>query len=543
MISLRVPWILPGLVLAGIWLSAIVSSGASGLEAAAPLPSTTAPPVPPSPRDASPRGLAVGSKNFAESRLLAEIFAQWIEARLGVDVERRLFAGTKLCFDALRSGDIALYPEYTGTGLVDILGESAPGDGIATLARVRAAFLREYGLQWLAPLGFENAYELAVPRELAEEHGLRTLTDLAAVSGELEAGFGFEFVDRPDGLPGLRELYGLRFGEVRALQQSAKYLAARERRIDCLDVYTTEGKLREYDLRVLEDDLDFFPPYAACALVSDRALEEHPGLGACLGMLSGLFDEERMRELNHRVEVGGEEIHAVATAALLELGFLEGAGAAGAAPPPRSFLAYLWRERGALALRSIEHLLFSCVALLIGAFVAIPLGVLLERRRSWAEGVIGLVGALQTLPSIALLAFMVPLFGTGSVPAIAALFAYSLFPMLRATYLGVTEADPAACHAAQALGMTETQVLRWVRLPLAVPSILSGVRTSAVITVGTATLAAFIGAGGLGLPIVTGLQRLDTFQILSGALPAAAMALGVDAVLSRVGRRWIPAGA
>lgn len=530
----RASWLLPCLLLPWLVRSGqpvgVEDSHSGVLESTGP------------PRAVDPGALAVGSKNFAESRLLAEIFAQWIEERLGVEVERKLFAGTKLCFDALRSGDIALYPEYTGTGLVDILGESASGDGVATLARVRSEFLRRYELYWLAPLGFENAYELAVPRELAEERGLRTLTDLARVSETLEAGFGFEFVDRPDGLPGLEELYGLRFQGVRSLQQSAKYIAARERRIDCLDVYTTEGRLREFDLQVLEDDLGFFPPYGACALVSSRALEEHPGLGASLGMLSNLFDEERMRALNHRVEVQGEDLASVATSALVELGLLGEERRASVEPRPGNLLSYLWRERESLGLRSLEHLLFSAGALLLGAWVAIPLGVLLERRRSWAEGVIGLVGAIQTLPSIALLAFMVPLLGTGPVPAIAALFAYSLFPMLRSSYLGVTEADPAACHAARGLGMTDMQVLRWVRLPLAVPSIFSGVRTSAVITVGTATLAAFIGAGGLGLPIVTGLQRLDTLQILSGALPAAAMALGVDALLARIGRRWSPGG-
>jgi osmoprotectant transport system permease protein len=203
----------------------------------------------------------------------------------------------------------------------------------------------------------------------------------------------------------------------------------------------------------------------------------------------------------------------------------------------------MWRERDALLRRTLEHVGLSGAALLLGAAVAIPLALWLDRRGGRvAEAVVRLVGATQTVPSLALLGFLIPLLGVGVKPAIAALWIYAIFPMLRSATSGLRDADPAAALAATALGMTENQVLRRVRLPLALPTIMTGVRTAAAITIGTATLAAFIGAGGLGEPIVAGLQLVDTKRILSGAVPAALLALVVDWLLGRLERAWRPPG-
>ncbi len=487
--------------------------------------------------------IVVGSKNFAESRLLAEIFAQLLEQRTDLEVERRLnLAGTQVCFEALRTGAIDLYPEYTGTGLVSLLGEEALADPTVTLNRVRRMFLERWDLWWIAPLGFENAYEVAVPRSLAEHHGLQTITDLAAIAPELGGGFGYEFMGRRDGLPGLETTYGLKFAEVRGFQQTLKYQAAASGEIDALDVYTTDGRLLVYDLVVLADDLGFFPSYEAAALVNGETLRRYPEVGSTLALLAGAFDEETMRGLNFRLQEGAEEAAAVADDALRTLGLIEGAVTSATAPPQRGLLTYLWAERRALGRRTLEHLRLSASALALGAALAIPLGLWLVRRRRLAEPVIRLVGVSQTIPSIALLAFMVPLLGVGVVPALTALWIYSLFPILRNTYTGVRDADPDAVEAATAMGMTDGQILRQIRLPLAAPVIMAGVRTAGVITVGTATLAAFIGAGGLGEPIVTGLQLADTTLILSGALPAAALAIAVDTLLGRLERLVRPPG-
>jgi osmoprotectant transport system permease protein len=249
-----------------------------------------------------------------------------------------------------------------------------------------------------------------------------------------------------------------------------------------------------------------------------------------------------MRGFNLRLQEGGEEAAVVAADALRTLGLVEETGTVASAPPRRGLFGYLWSERRALGRRTLEHLRLSASALALGAALAIPLGLWLVRRRRLAEPVIRLVGVSQTIPSIALLAFMVPLLGVGVVPALVALWIYSLFPILRNTYTGVRDADPDAVEAATAMGMTDGQILRQIRLPLAAPVIMAGVRTAGVITVGTATLAAFIGAGGLGEPIVTGLQLADTTLILSGALPAAALAIAVDTLLGRLERLVRPPG-
>ncbi|RMH05115.1 MAG: ABC transporter permease subunit [Nitrospirae bacterium] len=490
-----------------------------------------------------PTPIVIGSKNFLESRLLAEIFAQLIETHTALPVQRRFgLAGTQLCFEALKRGAIDMYPEYTGTGLVSILGLPPLPNPRAVLNRVRSEFLHRWNLWWLSPLGFENAYALAVPRRQAEALGLRTLSDLARVAQTLTAGFGYEFLQRPDGLPGLQRRYGLTFQHVRAMQQTLKYRAAAAGNIDVLDVYTTDGRLAVYDLVVLEDDKRFFPPYEAAGVIRGETLDRHPELGKVLGLLTNAFDVATMRRLNFRLQEKGESVEQVARDALRSLG-LESSTTPAVTPntsssPDKSLVPYMWANRERLVIRAGEHLGLTGIALILGIVVAVPLGLLLERRRTVAEPVIRIIGTVQTIPSIALLAFMIPIFGVGALPAILALWMYSLFPIVRNTYSGLRDAAPAAVEAARALGMTEWQLLWWVRFPLAAPVMMAGVRTSAVITVGTATLAAFIGAGGLGVPIVSGLQMANTTIVLSGALPAALLALAVDGILGLV-ERWI----
>jgi osmoprotectant transport system permease protein len=487
----------------------------------------------------SETSIVVGSKNFLESRLLAEMFAQLIEARSPVTVKRRLgLAGTQVCFEALKTGAIDLYPEYTGTGLVTILEKELKGSARETLNTVRREFLARWNLWWMSPLGFENSYALAVPRQLAQKLNLRTISDLAKVSSSLKAGFGYEFVNRTDGLPGLQQLYGLKFEKVVTMQQTLKYQATESGSVDVLDVYTTDGRLAVYDFVVLEDDRHFFPPYEAAALVGGETLSRIPELGPILTLLTNALNAEEMRKLNFRIQEGGETVEQVAQDALHTLGLLRSPKIDAPGSQPHGLGSYLWQNRSHLLLRVGEHIGLAGVALMLGIILAVPLGLLLERKRVLAEPAIRFVAVFQTIPSIALLAFMIPIFGVGAIPAIVALWIYSLFPMARNTYSGLRDAAPSAVEAARALGMTDWQILSWVRLPLAAPVIMAGVRTSAVITVGTATLAAFIGAGGLGVPIVAGLQMADSTIILSGALPAAGLALVVDGGLGLI-ERWV----
>jgi len=496
--------------------------------------------------------IIVASKPFGESYLLAEMFAQALESR-GLAVERRSGLGaTQVAFGALRSGAIDVYPEYTGTGLLAVLHDSLT-DSLAAnprllFAHVQREFGRRYGMRWLPPLGFQNGYAIAVRRETAARYHLRTMSDLAREGAHLTAGFTADFIGRPDGLAGLARVYGLHPRAVRPLAPAVKYQALASGAVDVIDGYSTDGLLSKYDLVTLVDDRHFFPPYEAAALVGARLARSRPDAIAALTMLSGMLDEPRMRVLNRRVEVDREDVARVAADALRDIGITTSRTTTAAATSrpshpgtEESVFRYMWERRAALWALVLQHLLLVALALGAAIIVALPLALVLERARRAAEPLIGTLGVLETIPSIALLAFMIPLFGIGVRPALVALWIYALYPIVRSAYSGVRNADASAVAAAEALGMTPWQRLLSVRLPLAAPAIMAGIRTAAVITVGAATLAAFIGAGGLGEPIVAGLALADTNMILSGALPAAALALVVDGALALVERAVAPA--
>lgn len=500
--------------------------------------------------DTSAAAVIVASKPFAESYLLSEMFAQLLESRGIRVVRRRGLGSTEIVFAALRTGAVDVYPEYTGTGLLAILGQDPPHDRREAFREVSEAFRVRWGLRWLPPLGFENTYAIAVRRGTADSLGLHTLSDLARVSRNLVGGFSPDFMGRADGLPGLHDAYGLEMKSVRSLYQAVKYQALAQGEVDVIDGYGTDGRIERYDLVVLEDDRGFFPPYDAAPLVGRRVAASRPDVIAALSELGGMLDESTMRALNARVEVGGEDPAAVAADELAALGLVsrtpgDTASAPGSAATDTtdvSLVGYLWARRNATAHQTFRHLLLVLLSMAAGLLVALPLGLALERTPRGAEATIRSVGILQTIPSIALLAFMIPVLGIGMAPAVVALFLYSLLPMVRNTYTGVRDADPVAVEAARALGMTDLQLLLQVRLPLAAPVIMAGVRTAAVINVGTATLAAFIGAGGLGDPIVSGLALSDTRMILSGAIPAAVLALAVDGVLALAEKAVAPGG-
>ncbi len=493
--------------------------------------------------------VVVASKPFGESYLLAEMFAQLLESG-GIAVTRRPGLGaTEIAFSALRTDAIDVYPEYVGTGLVavlrDTVTEAMRRDPRLAYDRVSREFPLRFGVRWLPPLGFQNGYAIAVRRETAERLRLVTLSDVARHGRELTAGFTNDFVGRADGFAGLAKAYGLAFAAVRPLAPAVKYEALASRSVDIIDGYSTDGLLAKYDLVTLQDDRHFFPPYEAAALISPRLARERPEAIAVLSRLSGRLTEPMVREWNRRVEVAREPVATVARDALasLELVMPDTAKAerrvevrAGA-----GFAAFFWARRAETLRLTGEHAILVLVALAAAILVAVPLGVVLARIPGVAEAVMQLLGVLQTIPSIAMLAFMIPILGIGVRPALVALWLYALLPIVRATYTGVHHADPDAVTAAEALGTTAWQRLWWVQVPLAAPVVLAGVRTAAVITVGAATLAAFIGAGGLGEPIVTGLGLADTRLVLAGAIPAAVLAVLVDLALAGVERAVGPA--
>lgn len=462
---------------------------------------------------ASDRQIVVGSKNFNESYVLAELMSQALEAE-GFDVTRTFgLGGTLICYDALVAGEIDVYPEYTGTISQAIL--EMPGK--PSLAALRESVSKD-GLLLLEPFGFNNTYAMVVPEALADERNLRSIADLA--NADLNIVVSHEFLERGDGWPGLARAYGLD-DKPGGIEHGLAYQAIADGRIDVTDAYSTDGELMRYQLRVLADDQGYFPTYLALpfarAGLPDAAI-------AALAPYAASITDEKMAEMNSAVVFGGASFAEVAGEFREELGL--------ARVQPVSSPA------SDLASNVTRHLQLTGTALGLAIIVGLALSLLVYRRTWLARTVLYVTGLLQTVPSIALLALMIPLFGIGFLPAVVALFLYSLLPIVRNTVTALTTLDPTLLEVSRALGMTAKQRLWRVYLPLSLPSILAGIRTSAVISIGTATLAAFIGAGGLGVPIVTGLSLNDVDLILAGAIPAALLAIATELFFEAV-ERWL----
>ncbi len=480
--------------------------------------------------------VVVGSKNFTESAILAEVVAQMLEAHTELRVERRTnLGGTMICHAAVRAGEIDIYVEYTGTGWAAVLEESGKiDDPLRAFVHVQRRYRDEFDVHWLEPLGLNNSYAIAMTEAKAEALGVRTVSDLRAHQAELRAGFSIEFGNRDDGYPGLAQAYDLALGSVRTLEHGLAYQAIQNGDIDLTDAYTTDGKLQRYALRVLEDDRRFFPPYHAAPLVHGATLRAHPEIGDALGRLAFRIPDAEARAMNLAVEAEGRSAAEVVRAFLEREGLTDESVASDRLDRESS-------GRFPTIFRlALEHLALTLVAVLLASLAAIPLGIACTTRPALRRITLGAAGVMQTVPSLALLAFMIPFLGLNVSAAIAALFLYALLPIVRNTFTGITEVDRDLVDAARGMGMTPRQILRKVELPLAARTIMAGVRTATVISIGVATLAAFIGAGGLGEPILEGLYLNDTGLILSGAIPAAVLAVLADAALARVEKRLAP---
>jgi osmoprotectant transport system permease protein len=484
-------------------------------------------------RAARGEGLRVGSKAFTESVVLGELVCH-LARGAGVPCEhRRALGGTRLCWSALERGDIDVYAEYTGTMLQEIFaaerdaGEAPAPGREAVLARLRTLTAAR-GLALGAPLGFNNSYALGMRRERAAALGLARVSDLGAHPA-LGLRFSNEFMDRADGWPALRAAYGLPHADVRGLDHDLAYRGLVAGHIDVTDVYTTDAEIAAYDLAVLADDRGHFPRYDAL-LVHRRDVETRaPGALAALAPLAGAIDAAAMRSMNAAVEIEGRaEGEVAARFARERLGV--------AASHQHTSLV------GRLLRHGREHLALTAASLLAAIAVAVPLGIAAARRRRLGQLVLAAVGVVQTIPSLALLVFMIPLLGIGAAPAVAALFLYSLLPIVRNTHEGLTSIAPSLRESAEALGLPSRALLWRVELPLASRAILAGVKTAAVINVGTATLGALVGAGGYGQPILTGIRLDDVGLIMEGALPAAALALLVQGAFELADRRLVPRG-
>lgn len=465
----------------------------------------------------------VGSKAFTESFILGEIVADVIERAGEARVERRFGLGdTGITYRAVAHGDIDLYPEYTGTLSQMILGTPSA----RSVAELRNE-LRGAGLTIGNPLGFSNTYALAVRRETSERLGLRTISDLAR-HPELEGAFSPGFTERDDGWPGLRRHYGLALAHVRSMEHTLTYEALVQGKVDVIDIYSTDGKLERLDLQILRDDRHFFPDYQAVLLAREDFVRRFPRSWRALERaLEGRIDEARMSHLNARADLDGKSLPEVAAEFF-------GRTAADGRPAGR-----LGAEIAGL---TADHIYLVAVSLVVAVLLGVPLGILAARRPKLGQVELMAVSALQTIPSLALLCFMIPLLGIGKLPALVALALYALLPIVRNTHSGLVSVDRQLLEIAAVLGLDGRQRLVRIELPLASLHILSGIKTAAVWTAGTATLAAFIGGGGLGVLIVRGLALDDVSLILAGAVPAALLALLIHAGFELLDRLLIPRG-
>jgi len=522
---------------AGAWLAAMVLLW---MLASASLPvraqDTAAGPQ----RQAAPV-LVVGSKRFTESYILGEILRRTAESAGEATVRHEQGLGnTGIVQAALASGAIDLYVEYTGTLAREILRLDDPQDAIA-MARA----LDQRGLAMSRPLGFNNTYALAMQERQADRLGIARISDLAG-HPSLRLGLTQEFIGRADGWPGLRSRYALPFDTPRGMEHGLKFGALAAGQLDVIDVYSTDAAIARNGLRVLQDDRDHFPRYDAVVLYRAGLQGRLPRTWAAIAALEGRLDDATMRALNARAEAGGESFAAIAeqflsAAARVTPPQATGSAAGGTADarPPRRTLANALFGEDFLRLAG-EHLVLVFGSLLLSTMVGVPLGIWCAASAAARRWVLPAVALVQTIPSLALLAFLIAFYERiGMLPALTALFLYGLLPIVRNTCAGLEAIPQALRDSALALGLPPSARLLRIELPLALGAILAGVQTSAVINVGTATIAAFIGAGGFGERIATGLALNDATLLLAGALPAAGLALLVQLLFSSLESRLL----
>jgi len=481
--------------------------------------------------------LHVGSKRFTESYILGEIVRQTAQAAGETTaVHDQGLGNTAIVLNALTSGSIDVYAEYTGTIAKEILKL----DSVPSLAELNTR-LAPMKLAVGVPLGFNDTYALAMRGDDARAKGITKLSDLKA-HPELRLGLTQEFIGRADGWPGLKRAYDLPFDTPRGLDHGLAYEALAGGQVDVIDIYSTDAKIGKYGLTVLADDRGYFPRYDAVLLYRADLPTRFPRTWAALQRLAGRIDEAAMIRMNAAAELEGKDFATIAADFLAQQpGSAPSPKAGNAAAAPGGFWDKLFApDFGRL---TAEHLLLVFVSLAVSIAIGVPLGILAARKPASEGTILSVTGVIQTIPSLALLAVLIPLTGRiGAVPAFIALSLYALLPIVRNTHAALAQIPRGMIEAAQSLGLEPGTILRRIELPLGAPTILAGIKTSAVINVGTATIAAFIGAGGYGERIVTGLALNDHAMLLAGAIPAAVLALLIEGAF-RVGERLVmPAG-
>lgn len=480
--------------------------------------------------------IRIGSKSFTESVILGEMLTALAGCKLSATAPAppkikhvAELGGTQILWKSLEKGEIDAYVEYSGTLQFEILTTQR----VESLPEIVKA-IREKGILASAPLGFNNTYALGMRRQRAQELRINSISDLR-LHRYLKLGFSDEFIERSDGWGGLRERYSMPEFATRGLDHSLAYRGLVAGSIDVIDLYSTDPEIITYDLKVLEDDLQHFPKYEAMIVYRADLKDRHPEIIDAFAMLEGKISSQQMAKLNADSRLRHVAENKIA------VDFLHAAVDKNLVLADVSASRFQRRLRALIA-NTARHILLVSVSLAFAIVVAVPLGVYSYKRPGPGRWVLGTVGVIQTIPSMALLVFMIPLLGLGALPAIVALFLYSLLPIVRGTHTGLYSLSESVHESALALGLPEYARLRLIELPLASQHILAGIKTSAVINVGTATIGALIGAGGFGQPILTGIRLADLSLILQGAVPAALLALLAQALFGWLEKYLVPKG-
>ena len=476
--------------------------------------------------------IIIGSKIFTENMLLAELLAILLEEKYSFKITRKLgMGGTQLVFDALKNNQLDIYPEYTGTGYTMILKMSGETSSKTTYDIVKKEFLKQFGLFWSQPLGFENTYILAVRGDDERFKKFQRISQLREGAEAFRLASDHEFTERKDGFDNFSKKYQLNFSKrnVFTMNPGLMYSALNNKEVDMIMAYSTDGRIEAFNLKTLKDDKNFFPAYSSAYLTRAGLLKKWPELRLVFKELEWNISEKEMIQLNYQVDQLKQEISQVARNFLIEKSILEGSVQEMKSQSP---MAYYLSKRKYFFKIFTEHLVLTFVSLFFALLISIPLGVWAVRSSQVEKIVFTVVNTLQTIPSLALLAFFIPFLGIGFAPAVLSLFIYALLPLIRNTFEGIKNVDKSYVEASAGMGLNSWQVLRYVQIPLALPVMLAGLRISAVIVVGTATLAAFIGAGGLGDPIFRGIATLNSRLIFLGAVPAALLAIALDKALA-----------
>ena len=496
------------------------------------------------------RDFTVATKRFTESYVLGDIVAQTLQNKTNLKVSTKQGMGsTGIVFNALLSGEVDVYPEYWGTLTQEILKSNED----ITIDQVNALLLPK-GLRAGVLLGFNNTYALAIRRELSESMQIRKISDLKHYP-KLRLGLSQEFLARADGWPGLSKRYGLVDFRPTGLDHGLGYSSIAKSELDLIDAYSTDSRLTEGGLVLLEDDLHFFKSYQALLLMRNEAVPVGGEIDRALKSLEGVLSESRMQQLNARIELNHESVEAVAQSFLKELSNTDSSNTDSSSTDSKAknlakdlnsaVTEPNWqrdlRQFGLFFIGSdflrltTEQVALVFTSLFFAVLFGIPIGIFIYKRPVAGYPIRAVMGAIQTIPALALLSFLILIVHSiGFWPAFLALWLYALLPIIESTQSGLNLVDSSVKEASAALGTGFWRQLIKIELPLSSPVLFGGIQVAAVWTTGTATIAAFVGAGGYGERIAQGLSTNNTELMLEGAVPSAVFALVIQWLIGKI---------